>query len=180
MAGVIEAVIVFVLSNFPLTALVLGFIVAIIALARAKEPVTGALVVEKLLSWYVFFSIGLSFLYNFAIHVFFGRIAASFIGWADSPFQFEVGTASLGFAVVGFLAAWRGFELRLAAVVGSAIFLLGAAVGHGHQMIAAHNYAPGNAGSVFYMDLVIPLLGFLLLWLDHRAAHASAASGPRG
>ncbi|HUC19241.1 MAG TPA: DUF6790 family protein [Acetobacteraceae bacterium] len=170
MAGVIEAVIVFVLSNFPLTALVLGFIVAIIAAARAKESATGALVVEKLLSWYVFFSIGLSFLYNSVIHVFFGRMAASFIGWAVSPFQFEVGVASLGFAVVGFLAAWRGFELRLAAVVGPAIFLLGAAVGHVHQMIAAHNYAPGNAGIIFYMDIVVPLVGFLLLWLDRRAA----------
>jgi Family of unknown function (DUF6790) len=81
-----------------------------------------------------------------------------------------VGMASLGFAVVGVLAAWRGFEMRLAAVVGPAIFLLGAAAGHVHQMIAAHNFAPGNAGIVFYMDIVVPLVGFVLLWLDRRPA----------
>lgn len=102
------------------------------------------------------------------MHVFFGRMAAAFIGWIDSPFQFEVGMASLGFGVVGFLAAWRGFEIRLAAVVGPAIFMLGAAVGHVHEMIAHQNFAPGNAGVTFYMDIVIPLMGFLLLWLERR------------
>ncbi|HUA76446.1 MAG TPA: DUF6790 family protein [Acetobacteraceae bacterium] len=166
----IEAVIVFVLSNFPLSFLVLGLIVAVAAAARAPRPLTGAAVIEKFLSWYLFFPIGISFLYNFVMHVFFGRMAATFIGWADSPFQFEVGMASLGFAVVGFLAAWRGFEMRLAAIVGPAPFLLGAAAGHVYQMIAAHNFAPGNAGVIFYMDIVIPLLGFVLLWLDWRHA----------
>jgi hypothetical protein len=50
-------------------------------------------------------------------------------------------------------------------VVGPSAFLLGAAGGHIYQMIAAHNFAPGNAGVVFWMDLVTPLTGFLLLWL---------------
>ena len=34
------------------------------------------------------------------------------------PFQFEVGTASLGFAAVGLLAAFRSYDMRLAAVLG--------------------------------------------------------------
>ena len=50
------------------------------------------------------------------MHAFFGRLSASFIGWADSPFQFEVATASLGFAVVGFLAAFRSYDLGKAAL----------------------------------------------------------------
>ena len=73
-------------------------------------------------------------------------MTARFIGWADSPFQAEVGFASLGFAVVGFLAFRGSFDLRLAAVVGPALFLLGAAGGHLYQMVAAGNFAPGNAG----------------------------------
>ena len=76
--------------------------------------------------------------------------------------------ASLGFAAVAIYAAWRGFEVRLAAILGPAVFLLGAAVGHVHQMIVARNFAPGNAGIIFYMDIIIPLLGFLFLWLDRR------------
>jgi hypothetical protein len=63
------------------------------------------------------------------MHVFFGKLSAGFIGWVDSPFQFEVGTASLGFAAVGLLAAFRSYEMRLAAVLGPSTFTLGAAPG---------------------------------------------------
>ena len=123
---------------------------------------------EKLLAWYVFLNIGVMYLVNFVFHVFFGQMSAAFIGWADSPFQFEVGTASLGFAVVGFLAAFRSFDLRLGAVIAPSIFTLGAAVGHVRQMVTAGNFAPGNAGVIFYTDIIIPLFGFLLLWLQYR------------
>lgn len=126
------------------------------------------MVVDKLLAWYVLFNIGAMFLVNFVFHVFFGKMTAGFIGWTDSPFQFEVGTASLGFAVAGFLAAFASFDRRLVAVIGPGIFSLGAAVGHVRQMVTAHNFAPGNAGIIFYMDIVIPLLGFLLLWWQSR------------
>lgn len=58
--------------------------------------------------------------------------------------------------------------MRAAAVVGPSLFLLGAAAGHVYQMITAHNFAPGNAGVIFYTDLAIPTMGFVLLWLQHR------------
>jgi hypothetical protein len=45
------------------------------------------------------------------------------------------------------------------------IFTLGAAVGHVVQMVSAHNFAPGNAGPIFYTDIIIPVFGFALLWL---------------
>jgi hypothetical protein len=175
MADIARTIIVFALENFSLSFFVLGLVVGGVASAR-QSPRDGAVIVEKLLSWYVFCAIGLSFLYNFVMHVFFGPMAAAFIGWADSPFQFEVGTASLGFAAVGFLAAWGGFEARLAAILGPSIFTLGAAVGHVHQMIAAHNFAPGNAGVILYMDIIVPLAGFALLWLDRRLAQVRRGS----
>jgi hypothetical protein len=158
----------FVLSNFTLTFLVIGFLAAGIALMRAPRPLTNALIAEKLLAWHIFFAIGAAYFYNFVMHTFFGEMAARFIGWADSPFQFEVGVASLGFAVVGFLAAFRSFDMRLAAIVGPSIFSLGAAAGHVHQMVTEHNFAPGNAGVIFYTDIIIPLIGFALLWLARR------------
>jgi hypothetical protein len=89
-----------------------------------------------------------------------------------------VGFASLGFAVVGFLAFRRSFDLRLAAVVGPALFLWGAAGGHVYQMITAHNFAPGNAGIIFYTDILIPLIGFLLLWLQRRSAQKAVVAVP--
>jgi hypothetical protein len=162
----------FILSNFTLTFFMVGLLFAAVAIGRAPRPVGEAVVIEKLLSWFVFWTIGVLYFYNFIFHVFFGQMAAAFIGWADSPFQLEVGMASLGFAVVGFLAAFGSFDLRLAAIVGSGIFMLGAAAGHVHQMIAAHNFAPGNAGIIFWSDIFLPLFGFALLLLQRRAARS--------
>ena len=175
MADFITAAITFVLSNFPLTFLVIGLIVSLIAIARTEAPVDAATIVEKLISWHVFFAVGVSNLYNFVCHVFFGKMAAAFIGWADSPFQFEVGMASLGFAAVAFVAAFRSFDLRLAAILGPSLFLLGAAAGHIYQMVTEHNFAPGNAGIIFYTDIIIPLVGFVLLALQHRYGRPSAS-----
>ncbi len=171
-----ETFIRFVLSNFTLTFFVIGLAFSAVALARAPKPLTGPVVVEKLIAWYVFFTIGVTYFYNFVMHSFFGAMAARFIGWADSPFQFEVGTASLGFSVVGFIAAFRSFDLRLAAIVGPSIFTLGAAAGHIRQMVTAHNFAAGNAGVIFWTDILLPMFGFLLLWLQWRNRQAAARS----
>jgi hypothetical protein len=165
----IGSLIAFVLGNFTLSFFVVALVFAAVAITRLPKPVSSARVIEKLMSWFVFWTIGVLYLYNAVLHMFFGRLAASFIGWEDSPFQFEVGTASLGFAAVGFLAAFGSFDLRLAAIIGPAIFMLGAAVGHVYQMVTAHNFAPGNAGIMFWSDIVLPLVGFLLLWLQRRA-----------
>jgi hypothetical protein len=175
LADLIKATITFVMSNYSLSFFVLGLIVSLVVIARSGASIDRPLVVEKLLAWYVFFSIGIDNFYNFVMHVFFGKLSAGFIGWADSPFQFEVGTASLGFAAVGLLAAFRSYDLRFAAVLGPSIFTLGAAVGHLYQMVTAHNFAPGNAGIIFWTDIFIPLFGFALLWLSRRSASSRAA-----
>jgi hypothetical protein len=172
----VEDAVRFVLSNFTLTFLVLGLISSLRALLRAPRPIATPVLVEALFAPFLLFSIGFGFLYNFVMHTFFGEMAAKFIGWANSPFQLEVGFASLGFAVVGFLAFRRSFDLRLAAVVGPAMFLLGAAGGHIYQMTSVGNFEPGNAGIIFYTDIIVPALGFLFLWLQQRYARRPATS----
>jgi hypothetical protein len=158
----------FALSNFTLTLLVLGLIASGLSLLQQPRPWSRAAIAEALLSYFVLFSIGISFFYIFVMHVFFGEMAARFIGWADSPFQVEVGYASLGFSILGFLAVKGSRDMRLAAIVGPAAFLWGAAAGHVREMITAANFAPGNAGVIFYTDILIPLIGFALLWLKGR------------
>jgi hypothetical protein len=64
--------------------------------------------------------------------------------------------------------------MRLAAVAGPALFLLGAAGGHVYQMITAHNFAPGNAGVIFYTDILIPIIGIVLLWLQFRLSNSKS------
>lgn len=158
------------LSNPTVTWLVLGFAAALVAITRRPAPRARSFVVEKLFAWFLFFSIGVSFLYNTVMHTVFATFTASYIGWAPSPFQFEVAMASLGFSLVGFLAFRGSLGMRAAAVIAPAVFLLGAAAGHVYQMIRAGNFAPGNAGSVFWTDILVPIIGLALLRLAARAS----------
>lgn len=167
--AIMEQVIRFLFSNFTLTLFVIGIVASLVALSRRPHPWSRATVVEAVLSWFLFFSLGVSFLYNFVMHVFFSEVAAAYIGWQTSPFQKEVGFASLGFSIVGFMAFRGSYGLRLAALVGPACFLWGAAAGHVVQMVEAHNYAPGNAGVIFYTDILLPVFGLALLWMRGRA-----------
>jgi hypothetical protein len=167
----------FVLGNFTLTFLVLGVIAALIAVAAKREGLTRANLAEELLAYFILFSVAVSFFYNFVFHVFFGELAAGFIGWADSPFQAEVGYASLGFAAVGLIAFKGNCMLRLAAILGPAMFQWGAAVGHILDIARTGNDAPGNAGIMLYSDIFLPLIGFALLWFKRSADGACHACG---
>ena len=163
-----ENIIWFLLANFTVNLLVVGLIASAISLSRTPRPWSHAAIVEALLAYFLLFSIGVAYLQNFIMHVFFSEMTAGFIGWADSPFQKEVGFAGVGFSLLGFLAFRGSFDMRLAAVIGPAAFLWGAAFVHLREMIAAGNYAPGNAGPIFYTDIIIPIVGLTLLWLEHK------------
>ncbi len=169
----------FVLGNFTLTLFVIGLVVSLAVLAATPGPRTAPVVVEALFKWFLFFSIGVSYVYNAAFHVFAHEMAARLIGWPDSPFQIEVGFASLGMGVVGLLAPWRSFDMRLAAVVAPTCFLWGAAAVHIHSMITAHNFAPGNAGIIFWSDLLVPVIGLGFLWLQRRYEIEGRSAAPR-
>lgn len=168
----------FLLSNYSLTLLLVGLICASVSILRHKQTTNRAFIIDTLLAYYCLCVIGLYYLYNFVMHAIFSEKAASFIGWQTSPFQKEVGFASLGFAMVGFLAFRRSFELRLAAVTGPAMFLWGAAIGHVYQMVTDHNFSPGNAGVVFWTDWLLPVIGFALLRASYLS-NQSAESGTR-
>jgi hypothetical protein len=172
----LESAIRLVLTNYPMTCFVIGLLAAGISLARQSRPLARGAVSEALLSYFCLFAIGVYMVWNFVIHVFFGELAAKFIGWEDSPFQLEVGFASLGFGLVGLLASWRSFDLRLAAILGPACFMWGAAGGHIYQMIAHKNFEPGNAGAMFWWDILCPTIGFTLLFLWQRSRLLAAAS----
>ena len=162
------ALITFALGNFSLTFLILGIFASGSSLLL-RPPSSAQAVAERFLSGYLLFAIGLNFFYNFVMHVFFADMAAKFIGWANSPFQAEVGYASLGFSAVALLA-WRGtFSVRLAAILGPSLFLWGAAIGHLRQIVVSHNFAPGNAGVIFWTDLFLPVLGFFLLHFSYSS-----------
>lgn len=158
----------FILSNFTLTFLVIGLICSFVVLLVKPKPLHKQQIVEVLFAYFLLFSIGISFFYNFIMHVFFAEMTASFIGWKISPFQYEVGFASLGFSVVGILAFKRKLGFRAASIIGPSFFLWGAAGGHVYQMVTTHNFAPGNAGVIFWTDVILPMIGFILLYQQYR------------
>jgi hypothetical protein len=159
-----DQIITFALSNFPLTFALLGLIIAGLEILRAPVPRPQGNAAESVLRWFMFFGVGMSFLYNFVCHVFLGEMAARFIGWAQSPFQAEVGWASLGYSVLGFMSFRPHRALHIGTIAALACFMWGAASGHIYQMVTAHNFAPGNAGVMFWCDIFMPLFGFFLLW----------------
>lgn len=155
-------------GNYFLTLLIIGLVAGWISLASKPKPRSMNLIAEALLSYYMLFAIGINNLVNFVFHVFFGELSAGFIGWADSPFQAEVGFASLGIGIVGVMAFRAGLPFRVAAYIPPAVFSLGAAWGHIYQMITAHNYSPGNVGLVLPTDIILPAVGFVLLYLSYK------------
>ena len=124
------------LSNFSLVMLALSLVVA--ALRSGSD---GETYCSSLLRWLLLLAVGVTGIYTFVMHVFFPATSAENIGWAVSPFQYEVGMADLTVGVLGVLAFWGDFGFRLAAVVATTIWLWGDAVGHVRQMIVAHNFA---------------------------------------
>jgi uncharacterized protein DUF6790 len=94
---------------------------------------------------------------------------------ASLPKPLEVGMADLAIGVTACLSFWRDLSFKAAAICAASVFLLGDAVGHVHQMMVANNFAPGNAGLPFYMDIICPVLAIGLLTIVRRQRVAPRA-----
>src|SRR5262245_13767813 len=108
------------ISLIPILLWVAARAAACVAVWRGPRPVTRDFVIDRLLRYVLVFPVGLLGLWAFVGHVFFPAQSAASIGWADSPFQFEVGVANLGLFLASLYAAFRGFEARLAASLAAA------------------------------------------------------------
>ncbi|MGD9634766.1 MAG: DUF6790 family protein [Pirellulales bacterium] len=166
----VETVIRTLLLDFNLTMLALAFVAAgWLGWKRRGEPEFS--IAETLLAWLLLLSVGGQGIYTFVIHVFFPQLSAANIGWAVSPFQYEVGIADLTVGVLGVIAFWGNFSFRLAAVIAGIVWYWGDAIGHVKEMIVANNYAPGNAGPWFWTDVFVPILLIactVLVWQQQK------------
>jgi hypothetical protein len=159
----------FVLRNLPVFLFVAALVFA--WLSRSGAPIA-----DRLLAWILFLPIGVTGLWAAVFHLFFPEIAAADIGWEPSPFQFEVGMADLAIGATACVSFWRSLDFKAAVVIINAIFLLGDAIGHVGQMIAAGNFASGNAGVPFLGDLILPVLTLILLIIVQRSESAPRIS----
>ena len=148
-----------ILQNFGLSLFVLAmFFVIFHRIIRKTIPFS-----EILYRWIALFPLGITALYAFVLHAFFPDFTAATIGWPNSPFQFEVAMANLGFGIIAILSFRADYGFRLATVIGNTCWLWGDALGHVYQIITNHNFTVGNAGSWFWLDILVPLMLILCL-----------------
>lgn len=152
----------FLIRNLPAVLLAIALVLG--AAGRPRGAAAG-----RFLAWVLLLPIGVTGVWAGIAHIVFPKVAAAYIGWEVSPFQYEVGVADLAVGVTAILAFWRPWEFRAAAVCAASVFLVGDAIGHVRQMLALGNFAPGNAGVPFYMDILAPALAILLLMASRRS-----------
>ncbi len=153
---------------------VLSFVVAGLHLYRDKQPRTGRRAAEILLLWLLIVDVGLGGIWASVGHTFFAEQVAESIGWpAGNPFQTEVAVANLDVGTLGVLCYWIRGNFWTETVIATSIWLLGAATIHAVEIVDAGNYNPGNAGLIFYLDILSPLL--LIALLTYRALYKQPA-----
>ncbi len=160
----------FIFGNIQIPLLVIAVIVTIVKLRRANARHEVMSAGYTLWGEVLFYCFGLGMVYAWYFHAFQAARVAPSIGWQPSPFEWELAWAELGIAAIALLSLWRGYSMRLAATLVPAIFLFGAAAQHIHLMLAAHDYAPGNAGTiVWFGDIALPLFTLLLAFVSRDA-----------
>jgi hypothetical protein len=161
-------------SFVPILLWLAALLCAGIAVWREDPPVLRSFVVDRLLRYLLLFPLGVQGVWAFIGHVFFPERAAAAIGWATSPFQYEVGVANLGLGLAAIYAAFKDFEARLAVGIAAACFLIGAGIGHVRNILAANDLAPGNAGPIMVTDFLTPIAVLVLLLLDRLKPKSAA------
>jgi hypothetical protein len=143
-----------VLGNFGLFLFALAALIITLQLS-SRQHVS---IAEIFYRWIALLPLGCTGIYAFVIHAFFPAISALTIGWPASLFQFEVALANLSFGILGILSFKASYGFRLATVIGATFWLWGDAGVHISQMVEHQNFMNGNAGSWFWMDLLVPLI----------------------
>lgn len=172
---VIRETISFILSNIQIPLFVIALIVTIAKLRRASARHEVMSLAYTLWGEVLFYCFGIGMIYVWYFHAFQADMVAPSIGWQPSPFEWELAWSELGMGVIAVVSLWRGYDMRLASTLVPAIFLFGAAAQHIHQMLAMHNYAPGNAGPILWFgDIALPIFTLLLAFLSRDAYERTA------
>ena len=148
---------------------VLALVAASIHLAFSPKRRSGAAgVVGTYLVYLLFIYVGLMGLFTAYYHVFQSAKASASIGWAPSPFEYEVGMADLTVGVLGVLCLIFRDNFWLATAIAEAVWLLGDAVGHIREMMLRNNHAENNAGIFLIFELAVPVLILMLVFYQRR------------
>lgn len=159
-------IIIFAFKYFPVTLFVLSVIFAIFSILK-KKLFTPNTIVSTLLNYFMFFNIGINYLFCFIIHSYFFGSIANLIGWQGSMFELQVGFACLAYGVTGIFSFWMSWAFKFAALISSGVFLIGVTIIHFYFSYFKDTYLAANAGNFFLIDLIIYAFGVILLFLQY-------------
>jgi|SRR5215216_1072127 len=135
-----------------------------VLLGRKDPQPSSRRVAECLLGWSLPLNVGLMGIFFFLGHTARAKEVAEELGWpAGNPFQTEVAFANLSFGVLGLLCVRLRGVFWSATAIGHAIFMLSDAALHAREMVKEKNFKPGNAGAVFFYDVLVPLAHLALV-----------------
>ncbi|MDD3753356.1 MAG: hypothetical protein PHQ17_02200 [Methanobacterium sp.] len=132
-----------------------------------KKELTKNRVLEVLLLWFLGFGIGVGSIFSGLAQIVSPEIVAQSVGWPNSPFLREVGFANISYGILGILSIkYRSFWAPT--IIAYAVFMWGAAISHIHNIQQTGNLASGNAGTVLYLDILMPIIFILLLFTYNK------------
>jgi uncharacterized protein DUF6790 len=153
----------FVLSHVP----AIMFVAALVVAAFVKQPARFS---NRLLCWMLLLSVGVEELWAGLFHVFVPQVAAASIGWAVSPFQFEMGVADIAIGITAITSFWRSLQFKAAVIVYVTLSYAGVAIGHVREAVTSGNFSENNFGLLLLVTVVkIVLLPILYLMVRKSA-----------
>jgi hypothetical protein len=145
---------------------IIGAVVQLILMGPSSLTIVQ--IAEVSLVWLLSGFYGVAFFLAGLQHLFNSDKIAKSIGWPiGSGFQLELGWAILGLGLASILAIWFHGPYFIGPGITGSIFCLGAAYGHAREIIKKKNFNPGNAGPVFDIDIISPILVIIMLMLYH-------------
>ena len=110
-------------------------------------------------------------------HIIYADEVASGIGWPlNSGFQMELGFASVGIGLIGFIGFWNQ-SFWLPFILSKTIFMWGAGITHVIHIIQEQNFSSGNAGIVLYWDFIFPVI-LIILYVTFARQIAESKPSP--
>jgi hypothetical protein len=133
----------------------------------AKRRSSSVAIAATYLIYLLVIYVGVMGVFTAWAHVFQPIRTSASIGWATSPYEYEVGMADLTVGVLGILCLWFRGNFWLAAAIANAVWLLGDAIGHLRQIILNNNHAANNSGIFLAVEIITPLVIFALAAYSH-------------
>jgi hypothetical protein len=161
---------------FETTVPVIWLLIACVgALIRTRRVTDRVAKLEIWQRWWAVAALGCGSLWMTVSFVFIPGFMADTIGFAHSPFQFEIAFANFALFVLGLRAVKASARERITIGLGAGMFLWGATIGHVYQFIANGDHQPGNTGGVLAYDVLIPAIMIVLAVRAQAVAKAAKA-----